>query len=232
VAPPCSICCHPDRPAIEAAIVAGTSAPKIAAQHGTSPDAVLRHKQRHLGATLVRAAQLVAAVEVEKHREALDVMAELRRLFRHTNLLLDACDAWLRDPADPTRYTLEPRATEVMVVYEEIGQGGQLHRRKAPLDRLLARLAAGEMTAVGYEMKRVDVRELLLKAVGQVRPSIELLAKLGGELEERPVLNLVLTPEWLTLRTALLDVLAPYPEARAAVASRLQALEEHHGHRR
>jgi hypothetical protein len=64
-----------------------------------------------------------------------------------------------------------------------------------------------------------------LKAVAQLRPSIELLAKLVGELYERAQTNVTLSPEWLAVRGALLDALGPYPEARTAVAARLVTLE-------
>ena len=63
--------------------------------------------------------------------------------------------------------------------------------------------------------------ELALKAVDRVLRQIELQAKLLGELDERPQLHLHLSPEWHQVRALLLDALAPFPEARAAVAARL-----------
>jgi len=63
--------------------------------------------------------------------------------------------------------------------------------------------------------------ELALKAVDRVLRQIELQAKLLGELDERPQLHLHLSPEWHQVRALLLEALAPYPEARAAVAARL-----------
>jgi len=65
-----------------------------------------------------------------------------------------------------------------------------------------------------------------LAAIGQARQNIELLAKLLGELDERPQVNLLIAPEWLTVRTVLLEVLQPYPAARVAVADGLAALSE------
>jgi hypothetical protein len=68
-----------------------------------------------------------------------------------------------------------------------------------------------------------------LLAVGQARQNIELLAKLLGELDERPHVNVLVSPQWVTLRTVLLAALGPYAEARAAVAERLVALEADDG---
>jgi hypothetical protein len=67
--------------------------------------------------------------------------------------------------------------------------------------------------------------DLVLRAADRVQRQLELQAKLLGELDERPRLNVILTPEWLSARTALLAALAPYPEARVAVAERLLSLE-------
>jgi hypothetical protein len=54
-----------------------------------------------------------------------------------------------------------------------------------------------------------------------------LQAKLLGELSDAPQVNVVLMPEWLALRGAILAALAPYSEARAAVATQILRLEEH-----
>ena len=67
--------------------------------------------------------------------------------------------------------------------------------------------------------------DLVLRAVDRVQRQIELQAKLLGELDERPQVNLLVSPEWTTVRTAILAALAPYPPARVAVAERLSALE-------
>jgi hypothetical protein len=56
--------------------------------------------------------------------------------------------------------------------------------------------------------------------------SLELLARLRGELDERAVVNVLLAPEWLATRAALLAALEPYIEAKIAVSTALLALEE------
>ncbi len=67
--------------------------------------------------------------------------------------------------------------------------------------------------------------ELVLKAVDRVHRQVELQAKLLGELDERPTVNVLVSPEWLAVRGALLEALRPYPEARAAVAGVLTKAE-------
>jgi hypothetical protein len=55
--------------------------------------------------------------------------------------------------------------------------------------------------------------------------SLELLAKLRGELDERAVINVLALPEWMSVREVLLAALAPFPDARVAVGAAMAQLE-------
>jgi transposase-like protein len=61
--------------------------------------------------------------------------------------------------------------------------------------------------------------DLALKAIDRIQRQIELQAKLLGDLDERPVVNVLLSPEWQQLRGQLVAALAPFPTARVAVAA-------------
>ena len=69
--------------------------------------------------------------------------------------------------------------------------------------------------------KAGDLRTALA-AISQARGNLELLGKLAGELDERPVVNLNISPEWLELRAVISGALEPHPAAHRAV---LRALE-------
>jgi transposase-like protein len=69
--------------------------------------------------------------------------------------------------------------------------------------------------------KAGDLRTALA-AISQARGNLELLGKLAGELDERPVTNVLISPEWLELRALIVAALEPHTEARGAV---LKALE-------
>jgi transposase-like protein len=64
-----------------------------------------------------------------------------------------------------------------------------------------------------------------LMAVREARGCLELLAEVEGQLDRRPQVSIVASPEWVAVRTALLAALRPYPDARQAVVERLRAVE-------
>jgi len=215
----CTVCAHDAREAIDRALAGGESVSGVATRYGLSWDAVKRHGGAHLPKAVVVAQ---AAVE-EAH--ALDVMEELTRCFQRVNLLFDACDRWLRDADDPTRYDIGPRAGDILVTYEQPGADGKPIRRKEALDRLLARVEGSGMALERWDTKYADPRDLVLKTAQQLTGQTQLLAKLLGQLDERPQVNVLMAPEWLQVRAALLTALAPYAEARQAVAAALVSIE-------
>ena len=62
-----------------------------------------------------------------------------------------------------------------------------------------------------------------LGAIREARGNLELLAKLVGQLDERPQMHLHLSPEWLELRTTIVGALEGHREAREAVLNVLEA---------
>jgi hypothetical protein len=186
-----------------------------------------RHRKDHLPALLAK------AYEAEQSADAMRLKVELDRCFERVNLLFDACDRWLRDPTDPSRYDIGPRAEEMMVTYTEVpaNEESKPRQRKASLAELLQRIDQAPVeekpgrTVTTVETKHADPRELVLKTAARLQPQIELLAKLIGELDERPQVNILVSPEWIAVRAVVLEPLAPYPEARAVVARRLRQLD-------
>jgi hypothetical protein len=71
--------------------------------------------------------------------------------------------------------------------------------------------------------KAGDLRTALA-AISQARGNLELLGKLAGELDERPVVNLNVSSEWLELRAVIVGVLEPHPAAHRAVVRALEGV--------
>jgi hypothetical protein len=103
----------------------------------------------------------------------------------------------------------------------------QLRQRQERVERL-AGVAEGLIAKAAAEKDWRGATAAVQAAVSasrEVRTCLELVAKLIGELDERPQINVLLAPEWVQVRAQLLMALRPYPEARVAVAARLASLE-------
>jgi len=63
-------------------------------------------------------------------------------------------------------------------------------------------------------------------AIREARGCLELLARLLGELKDKPSINITINPEWVIIRNTILNTLEPYPEAKKAISSSLEELNE------
>ncbi len=154
----CTICSHPQREAIDQALVAGGAMRPLAALYRVSPDAIERHAAAHLPQALSKAQDAAEVAHAD------DLLGQLK--------------------------DLQGRTLSILTQAEEAQ----------------------------------DLRTAL-QGVAQARGNLELLAKLAGQLAQEGTVNLVISPEWVMLRATLISALAPYPDARLAVAGRLAALE-------
>jgi hypothetical protein len=68
----CTVCSHPERAAIDQALVGGRSTYELAALYRVSPDALSRHNAAHVPAALVKAR------EAEDVGQAIDIVKQLR----------------------------------------------------------------------------------------------------------------------------------------------------------
>ncbi len=98
----------------------------------------------------------------------------------------------------------------------------------ARADDLLTRLEklTTEARTIKNKAEKTGDYRTALSGIRELVRIVELLAKLRGELNEAPQVNVLLAPQWLEVRAVLISALAPYPEAKAAVASALLAVED------
>jgi len=90
----------------------------------------------------------------------------------------------------------------------------------AQADDLLAQVVSLKDKALkilGQAETEGDLRTALA-AIRETRSTLELLARLLGELREQTTVNVLVSPEWVQLRTTILTALEPFPEARLHVA--------------
>jgi transposase-like protein len=155
----CTVCEHPEREAIERALVGDASNRSVASLYDVSEAAMRRHKANHLPA------KLVMAQAAEEAAQADNLLSQVQDLQGRALAILDKAES------------------------------------------------AGDLrTALG--------------AIREARGNLELLAKLLGELDERPVVNLSVSAEWVELRAVLIGALEPHPEALRAVVGALEGAEK------
>lgn len=90
----------------------------------------------------------------------------------------------------------------------------------------------GELKALYRRMKehlaraeRADNWQAIRAFHAEARHDLDFLARLLGELDDRPQINVLLSPQWVEVRTVLLTALAPFPDARVAAAGALLEVE-------
>jgi len=74
-----------------------------------------------------------------------------------------------------------------------------------------------------HEARQQKNPDIALKAIDRIERQITLQAKLLGDLDERPVVNILISDEWLRIRGILITTLGSYPEAKQAVVLALSA---------
>jgi hypothetical protein len=216
----CTVCTHPERQNIDKALVAMSSPYReIALRYGLgSQMAVMRHKADHL------LPSIVAAWQRERADNGAELASELRGWMDTVGLLFAACRDWLADPDDPTRFTLEPRTTEVVIHTEERTEPGRPPlRRKMKLSQAIAIVdgepGIGDVTL--YEAKIADPRKLILDTSKTLEAHLRLLGELVGKLATAGTTTFLVSPEWLDIQREMQAALAPFPEARIALAAAL-----------
>lgn len=180
---------------LRADLAEGLSKAEIARKYGVSRPAVSKRVNR---LELTTAAATHAPGESRRYAKAnLDVMEELAGSLSRVNLLLDACDDWLRDADEPDRYDIGPRADEIDVTYlvqvccGEDKQGRpkfRTEKRKALLSTLIDRAKDPRGDPIigteGCESKHADPRELILSTAAEVRKTVGSLTDIARLLTD------------------------------------------------
>ena len=156
----------------------------------------------------------VCTVCEHRDREAIDRALVGDASNRSVASLYDVSEAAVRRHKAnhlPAKLVMAEQAAEVAEADNLLDQVRDLQ------SRTLAILEAAEETRQ---------HRTALGAIREARSNLELLAKLLGELDSRPTVNILVSAEWLELRAVIVGALEPYSEARGAV---LSAIEEGNG---
>ncbi len=98
-------------------------------------------------------------------------------------------------------------------------EGQEVARADSLLDQV-RELKDRALAILGRAEEAGDLRNALA-AIREARGSLELLSRLLGELQEGQTVNILVAPEWVSIRGSILLALAPYPEAHQSVVEAL-----------
>lgn len=165
----------------------GLSQAQIARKHGISPAAVSKRVNR---LTLTTSALTSTAPDESRAyvEEQLTAIARLATPLARVNLLMDACDEWLRDPNDPSKYDVGARSHEIMVTYWDHDDTGKAFRAKKCLDDLL-KVVEKRFAVERSETKFADPRELILKTAQEVRQTVTAAVELMERIHDVAVME-------------------------------------------
>lgn len=114
-----------------------------------------------------------------------DFMSTMEYQQEKCQKVIEACHEWLLKPGRSGKYTLDPRADEIIVIYKttEIDEatGKEKETRK---ECSLQELIDGRQDIVSLKYKYSDPRALIVSALAEARKQTELIAKVTGELKE------------------------------------------------
>ena len=98
-------------------------------------------------------------------------------------------------------------------------------REIAQADNLLEQVRNLQTRALNILSKTEEAEDwrAATGAIREARGCLELLGKLAGELQqEGQTVNVIVSPQWVELRTTIIKALEPHPEAKFAVLGALQ----------
>lgn len=85
-----------------------------------------------------------------------------------------------------------------------------------------------EMKAILEEQREDGATKYAIEAAAKMNQTLTTIAKILGELKEVEI-NVLVNPQWVSMRQVIIDSLEPYPEARQAVLEGVKQIEEANG---
>ena len=83
----------------------------------------------------------------------------------------------------------------------------------------------GASLSILEEARAAKDGTLALQAIDRIQKQIELQAKLIDLIREGDTNNVVISPQWMEIRSVILTALQPYPDVAMIVADQLQLIE-------
>jgi len=209
----CLVCKHPKVLEIDKDYLSGKYViTALARKYGLTRSPMYRHCYKHIPQ---RMAELAEKRNLDNAQKVMDRLIERTA---EVEKLLVACDEYLKDPDDPEKYTLIPRAEEVQVVYIDRDYDGNQIRCKAQLSQLLESLGN---KVLSWQYRHADPRRLILEAARTLEGVLLTLSKIAGYVKPADKITNVQVNIVAMLPNVMMT-LNKFPEAKQAVLKTLE----------
>jgi hypothetical protein len=206
---------HPERDDIIKELIEGkTSYRALALKYSISHGAVNRYVKKRL------IPDMYAAITKRADHEGSALLNRIEDIMIRVQKLYDACEEYLRDPENPDRYTLFPRAWEMDIVYRtKVGEKWVF--RKEELQKLINDLRGMQYDPVDVIVKSADPRKTIIEASRELRGNLELIAKIEGSIKDTVTNNITVNQYWGEFKTVVMRATEGYPEVRERIVEEL-----------
>ena len=151
----CTICTHPEREAINAALVDSIAYRTIADRYGLSHQALMRHKAEHLPSIMVK------SEEAKEVARADDLIGHLKEITARTDRLYQIADGIIGKAASS-----EDWRTALMAVREASNANKEARANLELLGELLGELNRNPTVNILVAPEFVRIQTVLLHALG------------------------------------------------------------------
>ena len=172
----CKVCDSKRVVQINQMILSGDSIAKINQLYGISRTTITKHKRECI-------AEILQDAMDEKSENKIMVgdslVKQVEADITMIHKLIQACDEWLTDPDDPSKYFLGPRGNEIEITYmgkdKETGRQEKIPR-KATLQEMISVIEDEKLYVIhNITHKHADPRELLLKAIAKLEGIVKMI---------------------------------------------------------
>jgi transposase len=207
---------HPQKDAIEKAIIDGISYRKIRQQFGVSETSVCRYIEKYL------LPRMSAALKRQEEREGLSLLQRVEKIIERLQKMYDACDEYLRDPDNSEKYYLGPRAWEIDIIYRAVEPDtDKMIIRKESLDTLLRKLDSEGYQPWEVKFKQADPRNLVIQTANALNRQLETIARLHGYIKDT-VQQVTVNNYWGDLQAVIISATEGFPEVREKIINGIE----------
>ncbi len=107
------------------------------------------------------------------------LIKDVRTQIAMVKKMVAACDEWLTDPDDPSKYYIGPRGEDIEIMYGEVSQRTGREKpqsKKANLQEILNVIdQSGKFVIRGTKDNYADPRKLLLEAIGKLEGTVKMI---------------------------------------------------------